>query len=462
MLFIRAGIDPPFRSLSRVKNGIPRPLTVIPCLIMFAACDGDPHVEKAVVTSVPPAPLSEAVSPGDWPQWRGPRNDGVSTETDFDPLAVRGMDNVLAKGHPRLIWKINVGWGYAGTAIVGEYVYTMGFSRERGGAAGKDTVFCLKEATGETVWAFSYACAPSTYTGPRAFPLVHEGRVYTLSWDGRLYCLDALTGREIWLVDVEKEYGLEPREQEFGFCSPPALQGDILLVNARSWGVALDKRTGRRLWASPAGMSGYAPPVPFRREGVDYTAVFGATKLYVVASATGRLVDSFDWKTAFQGNIADPLVLEDGLFITSSYGRGYGRFRFDGKKLSLVYRLPGLGAQMAPGVIIDGYYYGNDYYYFYAKGENRCIEIATGKTMWTRKLGQTSVTAVGAVLLILSESGELITAAATPRAYKPLASGRLGTKRKGEWFSPPVFSRSRLYVRNYHGDLLCLDMGKKP
>jgi hypothetical protein len=82
--------------------------------------------------------------------------------------------------------------------------------------------------------------------------------------------------------------------------------------------------------------------------------------------------------------------------------------------------------------------------------------------MWTKKLGLTSVIAVSNVLLILTESGELITAEADPKAFRQIASGRLGTRRKGEWFSPPVFARSRLYVRNYHGDILCLDMGKKP
>jgi outer membrane protein assembly factor BamB len=427
-------------------------------ILLLTACDEG--IGPAPTAAGAPAAAAPAAV-RDWPQWRGPAYDGVAPGDGFDPLSLKGLDNPLASGSPRLVWKNKIAKGYAGAAVARGRIYTMGFERQRSSRLGKDVVYCLNERTGEIVWTFDYPATASVYAGPRAMPLVRDGYVYTLSWDGKLHCLDALSGRLYWSIDVKAEYGLLPRGQEFGYCAPPVVQGDVLLLNARRWGVALDRRTGALLWASPADMSGYAPPVPFTRGGKTLAAVFGASKLYVVDVAAGTLAASADWPTLYQGNIADPIVLGDEILVSSTYEQGYGLFRLGENGLSLVYRRKGLGAQMAAGVAIDGYYYGNDYWYFYGRGEYRCLEIATGRTMWKAKQGMGSVIAVGKTLLLLSESGKLTAAPADPNAFTELASCQLGVKRKGEWFTPPTFANGRLYVRNYSGDVFCLDLGKR-
>src|SRR6201993_4304876 len=57
--------------------------------------------------------------PGDWPQFRGPNRDGVSSET--------GLLKQWPAGGPPLIWKATgLGNGYSTVAVVGGRIYTIG------------------------------------------------------------------------------------------------------------------------------------------------------------------------------------------------------------------------------------------------------------------------------------------------------------------------------------------------
>ena len=66
----------------------------------------------------------------DWPRWRGPNGDGISTETAWNPEA-------LNRG-PKIMWKVNVGLGHSNVAIKDNFLYTMGLK------GGENIVFCLK------------------------------------------------------------------------------------------------------------------------------------------------------------------------------------------------------------------------------------------------------------------------------------------------------------------------------
>jgi len=66
-------------------------------------------------TTVP----SKNEAEGEWPQWRGPRRDGVSLET--------GLLKEWPSGGPPLVWKTQgLGNGYSTVAVSGGRLYTMG------------------------------------------------------------------------------------------------------------------------------------------------------------------------------------------------------------------------------------------------------------------------------------------------------------------------------------------------
>src|SRR5437588_11596084 len=84
--------------------------------------------------------LAVPVSANDWPQWRGPMRNGISTET--------GLLKDWAKGGPRLVWKATgLGKSYATVSVVGDRIYTAGDQN-----AG-NFVVALNAGDGKQVWA---------------------------------------------------------------------------------------------------------------------------------------------------------------------------------------------------------------------------------------------------------------------------------------------------------------------
>src|SRR5262249_24763141 len=149
----------------------------------------------------------------DWPEWLGPQRDGIWRET--------GLVQKFPKDGPRILWRVPLGQGYSGPAVVGERVFVMDRLRAtdsagkplratRDGIPGKERVLCLDATTGKTIWKHEYDCSyrVSYPSGPRVTPLVRAGRVYTLGTMGDLYCLDAQTGKPVWHKNLVKSYDL--------------------------------------------------------------------------------------------------------------------------------------------------------------------------------------------------------------------------------------------------------------
>src|ERR1700736_5370157 len=97
----------------------------------------------------------------DWPQWLGPRRDGVWRET--------GILEKFPAGGPRIRWHADIGGGYAGPAVAKGRVYVTDrglprdaknprnpFARDR--VRGQERVLCLDEANGKQVWSYKYDC----------------------------------------------------------------------------------------------------------------------------------------------------------------------------------------------------------------------------------------------------------------------------------------------------------------
>src|SRR5437868_11067860 len=123
----------------------------------------------------------------DWPQYRGPNHDAVSTETNWT--------SEWPKEGPKQLWKINVGTGNSPVSILGGKLYTLGFE------GGKDTVVCVKCDSGDIVWKHSYDSAPFASMhegGPAAAPAIDGELLYVQARGGVLYALDAAKGEEKW------------------------------------------------------------------------------------------------------------------------------------------------------------------------------------------------------------------------------------------------------------------------
>src|SRR5688572_21340021 len=117
-------------------------------------------ITSAIVASL-------AAAPDDWPQWRGPRRDGVSAET--------GLLKQWPAGGPPLAWKSGgAGEGYSSFAVSGGRLYTLGARQ------GTEYVIAYDAASGKKVWevANGRRFENDRGSGPRSTPTVDGDRVY--------------------------------------------------------------------------------------------------------------------------------------------------------------------------------------------------------------------------------------------------------------------------------------------
>jgi outer membrane protein assembly factor BamB len=370
----------------------------------------------------------------DWYTWRGPNGNGISAETGLNP-----------KGASKL-WTTELGKGHSTVSVIGGKLYTMGNLDD------KDVVYCLNVKTGEKIWDYSYACEAGNYAGPRATPVVDGGNLYVVNRNALLICLDAETGAKKWETDVLGKTGND--NNRWGTSSSAVIEGDLILLNMGESGSAVDKNTGNIVWKS-LGSQSYASPVVFEHKGQKLAAIFSAAGLQIVEVKTGKKVDGYEWKTKYDINGADPLVIGDQIFISSGYDRGCTLLDFSSGKLKKVWESDILKTQFSSAIYADGYIYGVDGQ-TKKKGFLRCISVENGEEVWNMPIGFGSLIAADGKIMALGERGTLYFAELTPKAYTEISVFETGLSQL--CWTPPVLANGVVYCRNDKGTLVAVDV----
>jgi outer membrane protein assembly factor BamB len=344
----------------------------------------------------------------DWPRWRGPNGDGISTETDWNPQA-------LAK-RPKILWKASLGTSGANVAIQGKYLYTTG------GDFQNDTILCLNAENGKTIWKYSYECKNKSYGAP-ATPTIDGDLVYTLSAEGHVFCFNAPNGKVQWFTHIVKEY--KAVCPPYGCCSSPVVEGDLLIIYSNSFGIALNKHTGKLVWQSPppdrqgdmpSYEGEYATPVLYNQNGKRYMLTFSINGLNSVEVETGRLNWFYEWNPTV-AKVADPIVFPDKVFITY-YTTRCVLLDIENGTPKVLYQNQNMQSDVVTPVLINGYLYGCHGMAFNGLGVLRCLEFKSGTVMWEKDLGRPMfISAAGARLLLLTDRGTLIIAEASHETY---------------------------------------------
>jgi outer membrane protein assembly factor BamB len=376
----------------------------------------------------------------DWYRWRGPDANGISRETGW---LVKWPD-----AGPRQLWKTSVGTGFSSMTVSGGRVYTMG------NANNTDTIYCFDAKTGAPVWKHPYPTEldPKYYEGgPSATPAVDGDRVYAMSKKGDLFCLNSASGETVWSRNVHKELGAEI--PTWGFAGSALVEGDLLILDVGSAGAALNKQTGKTVWFSGKGPSGYSTPVPFNSGQDRCVAILGSKALVAVKVADGKPLWSFPWVTLYDVNAADPVIADGKAFISSGYDHGCALLDISGGKPALLWQNKNMRNHFSSSVLWNGSIYGVD------ENELKCLALDTGEVKWSeRTFGKGSVTLADGKLIALGEKGELFVADASPQVFKPVSRAQvLG----GKCWTAPVLADGRIYCRNAKGDVVCLDVGGK-
>jgi outer membrane protein assembly factor BamB len=384
---------------------------------------------------------------GGWPRWRGPNGDGISLETDWDPGALNGS--------PKVVWHTDIGFGHSNLAIKGGRIYTMGQQ------SGENTALCLNAITGEEIWRQPLGDVKE----PQATPTLDGGRVYVLEQSGVVCCLNSKDGNIRWEKDLVREYG-SPKTH-WGYAGSPVVEGNLLIVNARTSGIALDKKTGEKVWhgeihTDTAG-DYFSTPVVYDYDDRKYILMLSNSGLFSMEVDTGNKLWFFEWKGKGFSPIADPVLFERKAFLSAGESNLHCiLLDLDASKPRVIWRTSSMRNHISTCIYLDGYLYGCDGDVD-AGEKNRlcCVDAQSGTLMWEEEMIAPSLIAAKGKLIIIEESGTLHIADATSKQYSEISRCALPSKTGvTKWWTPPVLYRGRLFCRNYAGDLVCIDVRK--
>jgi outer membrane protein assembly factor BamB len=390
----------------------------------------------------------------DWPRWRGPRGDGTWMGPRLAPSWPKGGLSVR--------WRQPLGGGYAGVTVAGDNVI---LADRQTSPAEVERVICRDAASGALRWTHF---DPVVYgkldygNGPRAAATVQDGRVYTQGATGRINCLELSTGAVVWTVDLVADF--QGRIPTWGYAASPVIVGPTVIVHPGSAKgasiVALDRDTGKKVWASLSDESTYATPMLIERGGRAQIVCWTPSHIRGVDAASGEPLWNIPYEILYGVSIAMPVYHRETIFV-SGYWAGSKAIRLDatGRRAKLAWEenryLRGL---MSQPLCRDGYGYLLD------KGYGlTCFEMATGRKVWDDKH---KVTPRGrnpqATLvwtgdqdraLILNAEGELILARLNPQGYSEAARSKI----IGETWAHPAYAGRQVFARDDH-EVVCCDL----
>jgi len=370
-------------------------------------------------------------STADWPGFLGSNRDaiihGVKIEADWTTTA------------PVELWRQPVGPGWSSFAVGGGLFYTL---EQRGD---HEVVSCYNLATGKIVWRHQDSARfweAIGGAGPRGTPTLNNGHVYALGATGVFNALDAHDGSLIWSRNVATDTGAEC--PYWGFAASPLALDDLVVVAASGVLVAYDLREGEPRWIGPVGGVSYSSPHLLTIDGVEQILIQNANGLLSFSPTDGALL----WEYAWPGEpILQPVQTQNGDLLISA-GQNMGLCRLGVRLESGVWKVVERwkSTKMKPyysEIVVQ-----NEYAFGFDGSILACVELEQGKRKWKAGrygAGQLFLLADQNLLLILSETGELVLVAADPGEFKEIARF---PALEGKTWNHPVLVGDKLLVRN--------------
>jgi outer membrane protein assembly factor BamB len=372
----------------------------------------------------------------DWPQWRGPNRDGISTE--------RGLLQRWPAGGPPQAWRAaGAGEGYSSFAVSGGRLYTLG---ARGTS---EFVMAFNAADGKKVWEtrLGNRFNNDRGDGPRGTPTVDGTRLYAYGASGDIAALDLASGKTVWSVNVLQQFG--GSNIQWGLSESPLVLSDRILLNAGARGaslVALKKSDGSVLWKTESDEAGYSSALLHEIGGRRQAIFFTGQRALGVDVTNGQVLWSYDRVSNPTANIATPIASGNRVFLSSDYGTGAALLELTpaGGRLTAreVYFTRDMRNHHASSVLVEGYLYG------FSSAILTAMKFDTGAVAWRdRSVGKGSVIFADGRLYLFSENGVVGLAEAAPGGYSEHGRFTLKTGSLPTW-SHPVVSGGRLYLRD--------------
>ena len=388
--------------------------------------------------TIPSTSLSYAQDASDkpstgFPQFLGPSRNAIITDIT--------LSTNWEEHPPELVWRIPVGAAWSGFAVVN----TSAITQEQEGEWEK--VVCYDLYTGKEKWTHKDEARYYTSLGglgPRATPTIDGDHVFTVGSTGILNCLDFESGRQIWSTNIFVENSAEA--PPWGISVSPLIVDDLVIVSAGG-AVAYHKKTGKIAWTGYRVKSAYSSPVLLTLANTKQVVLFDDGLITAHEPSTGKLLWKQSWPSSGVECAAQPLPLPgDKLLVSTAYGIGSKLFQISKGNQSekfivdLLWESTYLKAKFTTVIYYQDYLYGLD------DGIFACIDPSDGSRQWKKgRYGHGQTLFIGDVLLVLTESGEIVLLKPDPEKHIELARIQ-GIS--GQTWNNPALTGNLLLVRN--------------
>ena len=389
----------------------------------------------AVALLVGPAiAMMSQEAPQDYPQWRGHHRDGAASA--FSKPA-------SWPEHLRLRWRVDVGAGYATPIVVGHTVYA--FTRRDG----KEGMTALDADTGDTVWRTEYPVPFETYEdaiehgeGPKATPLFHSGKLYTLGISGTISAFDATSGTLVW----QKPAPAVP--PYLGTAASPIGDGDLVIVQADGDQAltAFEANTGRVTWTVTRAFT-YASPIIADLNGTRQVIAVTQQSILGISVAEGAVLWEHPWPSPFVQAITP--VLYRGTVIVSGHNRGVMALtpirRGDTWVVDVAWETQEVSMFLSNPVVIGDTLFGLSHR---NSGQFFAIDAPTGQVLWLgqpRQAMNSALVKADDLLFLLKDDAELIVARSSRTGVEPITHYTVADS--ATWAQPAI-SGKRIFIKD--------------
>jgi outer membrane protein assembly factor BamB len=399
-----------------------------------------------------------------WPEWRGARRDGTSTEENL-PVKWSATENVK--------WKAPLpGPGNSTPIVWGEKVFvTQAIESE-----GRRELFCFDRKDGKLLWqkgTVHAAKEPTHPTNPQcsASPATDGERVVAWFGSAGVFCYD-LSGKQLWKRD------LGTQTHEWGYAASPVIHKDWVYLNFgpgdNSFLVALNKKTGEEVWRVDIEERHYKE----RKDGFanQDKGINGSWSTPIIVSANGRedlVVTVGDKMLGLNPQTGKKVWVCRGLnpliYTSPVYGEGVivGTGGFHGPDMAV--KPGGMGDvtgthklwesgrtenRLGSPVIKDGYIFLPT-----MPGMAECIDLKTGKKVWEERIrGRgpksdtwSSMVLAGDKIYVVNQSADTIVLKASPK-FEILQVNSIGNEMCN---ASVALSNGDIFIRT-HKNLWCI------
>lgn len=378
----------------------------------------------------------------DWPQWRGPNRDGVTTGF----IAPTVWPEKL-----KPVWKIPVGVGHASPLVVGGKIYLHAREDDNEVVAGFDL------NTGKNLWRQRYAApysmnmaAFSHGKGPKATPAFYNGKLYTFGISGILSCFEATTGNLKWRQEFSPQF--KNTSPTYGVSTSPIIANGLCIVHAGGPNqgalMTFDGENGQVKWSWQGDGPGHASPIITELAGTQQVITQTQNFCIGVAAATGQLLWKIPFTTAYDQNIVTPIVAP-GLIIFSGLDKGTFAIKVSKSGTNWTteqaWHNQELSMYMNSPVVSGTFLFGLSPR---RRGQYFCLDTQTGATLWTsegRQGGNAAIINTADYLFLLNDEGSLIIAKTNAKAYEPVAKYLVA---ESSTWAHPVVAANNLLIKD--------------